>query len=101
MQHMQLRGSGGTITVAPELWNDLLEWAEESGWSPEHAREYYRTSGCEVSADDSRRFAEVIEVIAGNLILQENKRCEKFILELIDRFEKLIHFCQSGAFRIE
>ncbi|HID22906.1 MAG TPA: hypothetical protein EYP14_10975 [Planctomycetaceae bacterium] len=101
MRKLRLRGAADSYIIDADFWNDLLDWAEESGWEPEQPPVLYRSnSGLEVSASDAANLADTLEFIAGDLVLHELDVPDTFIKELIRTLAVLAEFFQQGGFRI-
>ena len=101
MSIMRLVSQHRRIKIAEEFWTDLLDWAETTGWNPEHPRPCYQPEDkFTVSAVDARSLAEAFDVIAGDLILHQ-RVSERFLVQLMNGFETMILFLQAGKFRIE
>jgi len=98
---LRLQGQNDSYVIDAEFWDDLLDWAEESGWNPEQPSALYRTdSGLHVSASDAANLADTFEFIAGDLVLHEFDVSDHFVKELLEGLLKLTVFFQSGGFRI-
>jgi hypothetical protein len=101
VSNIRLEGQHQSFVIALEFWDELLQWAEENDWKPQHAPACYRQAdGLEISAADAANLADALEVIAGEMVLYDTLVSERFLKELGDGFMKLIAFFQSGAFRI-
>lgn len=99
---LKLEGGSDSLLIASEFWNEILDWAEENGWIPEHARSYYLTPNDHlVSEQDAENLAETLEFIAGDLVLHEFHVSDRFMRELIDCLSNLVVFCYRGSFRIK
>jgi len=101
VSNLRLIGQSDCYVIDSRFWDDLLEWAEESGWKPEHPSVLYRTdSGLHVTDSDADRLADTLEFIAGDIVLHELDVSDEFLRELLDGLLKLTIFFQSGGFRI-
>ena len=101
MSILHLRSNNDCYAIDSEFWDDLLQWAEENGWQPEHPAVLYRTdSGLYVNASDAAKLADALEFIAGDLVLHELDVSDDFLKELLDGLLRLTLFFQAGGFRI-
>lgn len=101
MSLIRLKGSHDSYVIAEDLWDELLTWAEETGWKPQQVPERYRTDrGVTVTAKDADHLADALEMIAGSLVLSHADVPEEFVRELIDRLMELTNFFHSGGFEI-
>ncbi len=103
MSCIRLQGPSDCYTIDTELWVDLLDWAQDNGWDPEHPRELY--DDClhrlTVSDTDAANLADALEFIAGDLVLHElSQVSDRFLRDLVDSLLKLTVFFQQGGFRI-
>lgn len=103
MTCIRLHGSHDCYTIDSELWVDLLDWAQDNGWQPEHPRELYDDSlhHLAVTDNDAANLADSLEFIAGDLVLHElSQVSDHFLRELVDGLLKLTIFFQKGGFKI-
>ena len=103
MTCIRLQGRADCYTIDSDLWVDLLEWAQDNGWRPQHPRELYDDSlhRLAVSDDDAANLADALEFIAGDLVLHElSQISDRFMRDLVDSLSKLTIFFQQGGFRI-
>ena len=103
MAAIRLQSSVDCYTIDSAFWGDLLDWAQDNGWSPEHPRELYDDSLhrlC-VTAEDSANLSDALEFIAGDLVLHKLSQVpDKFLRDLVDSLAKLAEFFQHGGFTI-
>ncbi len=103
MTCIRLQGTADCYTIAPDLWVDLLDWAQDNGWNPEYPRELYDDSlhRLSVTADDAANLADALEFIAGDLVLHELRQVpDSFLRELLDGLLNLTVFFHAGEFQI-
>lgn len=103
MTCIRLQGPADCYTIDTNLWIDLLDWAQDNGWEPEHPRELYDDSlhHLFVSDTDAANLADALEFIAGDLVLHElSQVSDRFLRDLVDSLLKLTVFFQQGGFRI-
>jgi hypothetical protein len=101
---IRLQGTQDCFLIDSELWVDLLDWAQENGWQPQHPREMYddHLHHLVVSPDDAANLADALEFIAGDLVLHElSQVSDRFLRDLVHSLSKLSVFFQQGGFRIE
>jgi hypothetical protein len=104
VSNLRLRSEEGSFVIAAEFWDDLLSWAEESGWQPQEPAERYRVGnedGFSVTDRDAANLAEVLEFIAGDVVLHEMDVSDRFLRELVDALMQLTVLFQKGGFRID
>jgi hypothetical protein len=100
---LRLQGPHDCYIIDSELWIDLLDWAQDNGWEPQHPRELYDDSlhHLTVADDDAANLADALEFIAGDLVLHElSQVSDGFMRDLVDSLSKLSVFFQQGGFRI-
>ena len=103
MTCIRLQGPRDCYTIDGELWIDLLDWAQDNGWKPEHPRELYDDSlhHLAVSDEDAANLADALEFIAGDLVLHELSQVpDRFLRDLVDSLSKLSTFFQQAGFLI-
>ena len=103
MTCIRLQGPSDCYTIDSELWVDLLDWAQDNGWEPEHPRELYDDflHRLNVSTEDSANLADALKFIAGDLVLHELSQVpDRFLRDLVDSLLKLTIFFQQGGFHI-
>lgn len=103
MSRLRLKGKRGSYVIASEFWDDILTWAEENGWSPEHERDWYEAldSCVRVSTTDAVNLAETLEFIAGEIVLHEmDDVSDEFIRQLVDSLMQLTVLFQADGFEI-
>ena len=103
MSCIRLQGPADCYTIDSELWVDLLDWAQDNGWDPQHPRELYDDSlhRLTVSDGDAANLADALEFIAGDLVLHElSQVSDRFLRDLVDSLLKLTVFFQQGSFHI-
>lgn len=103
MTCIRLLGSNDCYTIESDLWIDLLDWAQDNGWKPQHPRELYDDSlhHLVVSDEDAANLADAFEFIAGDLVLHElSQVSDHFLRDLVNSLAKLAVFFQQGGFRI-
>ena len=103
MTCIRLQGSHDCYTIESDLWVDLLDWAQDNGWQPQHPRELYDDSlhHLAVSEEDAANLADAFEFIAGDLVLHElSQVSDSFMRDLVDSLSKLSVFFQHGGFEI-
>ena len=103
MSCIRLQGPLDCYTIDLELWVDLLDWAQDNGWDPQHPRELYDDSlhRLTVSDGDAANLADALEFIAGDLVLHElSQVSDRFMRDLVDSLLKLTIFFQQGSFHI-
>ena len=103
MTCIRLQGLLDCYTIDSDLWVDLLDWAQDNGWQPEHPRELY--DDClhhlAVGEDDAANLADAFEFIAGDLVLHElSQVSDRFLRDLVDSLSKLSVFFAQGGFQI-
>jgi hypothetical protein len=99
--NVRLCGNGDAYVIAVDFWNEVLDWAQENGWQPEFDFICYRGDmRCEVSDEDAANLADIIEFIAGDIVLHEYQVPDDFLRHLLDTLLKLTLFFQSGGFSI-
>ena len=92
MSRLRLKGKTGSLVIASDFWGDILTWAEENGWRPEHDRQWYEATQDEVhvSTSDAVNLAETLEFIAGDIVLHEmDDVSDDFIRQLVDGLMEL------------
>ncbi len=103
MTCLKLLGLHDCYTIDSDLWIDLLDWAQDNGWLPEHPRELYDDGlhRLTVTDNDAANLADSLEFIAGDLVLHElSQVSDRFLRELVDGLLKLTIFFQQGGFVI-
>lgn len=103
MNCIRLQGPLDCYTIDSNLWIDLLDWAQDNGWEPQHPRELYDDSlhHLVVSDEDAANLADALEFIAGDLVLHElSQVSDCFMCDLVDSLLKLTIFFQQGGFQI-
>ncbi len=104
MSNLRLRGESGSYVIALEFWDDILTWAEENGWEPEQSPDRYRVAGnherLDVTTVDASNLADVLEFIAGDIVLHEMDVSDDFIRKLVDGLMDLTVLFQSSGFQI-
>lgn len=103
MTCLKLQGLQDCYTIDSDLWVDLLDWAQDNGWLPEHPRELYDDGlhRLTVTDNDAANLADSLEFIAGDLVLHElSQVSDSFLRELVDGLLKLTIFFQQGEFVI-
>ena len=99
--NVRLCSTDDSYVIAVDFWIEILDWAADNGWTPEHERICYRGDfELEVSADDASNLADAMEFIAGDVVLHEYEVPDKFLQHLLDSLLKLEIFFQRGEFRI-
>ena len=103
MSCIRLQGRVDCYTIDSDLWVDLLDWAQDNGWKPQHPRELYDDSlhRLSVTSADAANLADALEFIAGDLVLHELSQVpDRFLRDLVDSLSKLTVFFQQGGFHI-
>lgn len=103
MNCIRLQGPHDCYTIDSNLWVDLLDWAQDNGWTPKHPRELYDDSlhHLAVTDEDAANLADALEFIAGDLVLHElSQVSDGFMRDLVDSLLKLTIFFQQGGFQI-
>lgn len=99
--NIRLSGNGDSYVIAVDFWNEVIDWAQEHGWSPEHDFICYRGEfPCDVSDEDSANLADILEFIAGDIVLHEYQVPDDFLRHLLDTLLKLTIFFHAGGFSI-
>ena len=103
MACIRLQGPHDCYTIEIDLWVDLLDWAQDNGWKPQHPRELY--DDClhhlAVTDDDAANLSDAFEFIAGDLVLHElSQVSDCFMRDLVDSLSKLSVFFLQGGFHI-
>lgn len=99
--NVRLCSADDSYVIAVDFWVEILDWAADNGWIPEHEGICYRGDfELEVSLEDATNLADAIEFIAGDVVLHEYEVPDKFLQHLLDSLLKLEVFFQQGAFRI-
>lgn len=101
MSNVRLCGKDDSYVIAIDFWTEILDWATENGWRPEHEPLCYRGEmPLDVGPDDASALADTLEFIAGDVVLHEYKVPDEFLRHLLDSLLKLTLFFQGGSFRI-
>lgn len=101
MSNVSLERGCDRFVVGTDFWNDLLTWAEETGWQPEHPRESYCGQHVmRVGDDDARQLANTFRSIASDLTICRVDVPDSFMLELMNKVRQLVDFFQCGSFKI-
>ncbi len=101
MSNVRLTNKDDSYVIAVDFWSEVLDWAEDNGWSPEHEAICYRGQmELSVSHEDAINLADSLEFIAGDIVLHEYEVPDQFLRHLLDSLLKLSVFFQVGEFRI-
>lgn len=99
--NVRLCSHDDSYVIAVEFWAEVLGWALENGWQPEHEVICYRGEfEYEVSELDASNLADSLEFIAGDIVLHEYEVPDDFLKHLLDSLLKLEIFFRAGKFRI-
>jgi hypothetical protein len=99
--NVRLAGRDDSYVIATDFWSEVLDWAEDNGWSPEHEPICYRGDmDLEVGDDDAMNLADALEFIAGDVVLHEYEVPDQFLQHLLNSLAKLELFFRAGSFRI-
>jgi hypothetical protein len=88
--------------IAVDFWTELLDWAQDNGWEPEHEAMCYRgeLADLEVNDEDALNLGDALEFIAGDVVLHEYEVPDQFLRHLLDSLLKMTVFFQTGAFKV-
>ncbi|MDA1161947.1 MAG: hypothetical protein O3B13_02480 [Planctomycetota bacterium] len=101
MSNVRLTNKDDSYVIAVDFWNEVLDWAEDNGWTPEHESLCYRGEmELSVSQEDATNLSDALEFIAGDIVLHEYEVPDQFLRHLLDSLLKLSVFFQVGDFRI-
>lgn len=101
MANVRLCSKDDSYVIAVEFWGEVLGWALENGWEPEHEELCYRGEfELEVAESDSLNLADSLEFIAGDIVLHEYEVPDDFLKHLLDSLLKLEIFFRAGEFKI-
>jgi len=101
VSNVRLSSKDDSYVIATDFWCEILDWALDNGWTPEHEGICYRGDiDLEVDDDDARNLADSLEFIAGDIVLHEYEVPDQFLRHLLDSLLKLTIFFQAGTFRI-
>ena len=101
VSNVRLSSRDDSYVIACDFWSEILDWAEDNGWAPEHEGICYRGDiELEVDEEDACNLADALEFIAGDIVLHEYEVPDQFLRHLLDSLLKLTIFFQSGSFRI-
>ncbi len=101
MSNVRLCGKDDSYVIAVDFWAEVLDWATDNGWNPEHEALCYRGEfELELSDEDALNLGDALEFIAGDIVLHEYEVPDQFLRHLLDSLLKLTVFFQSGGFRI-
>jgi len=101
VSNVRLCGQDDSYVIATDFWSEILDWAEENGWSPENASICYRGAmELDVSDTDASNLADTIDFIAGDIVLHEYEVPDEFLRHLLDSLQRLELFFRNGGFRI-
>jgi hypothetical protein len=99
--NVRLAGRDDSYVIASDFWSEILDWAEDNGWSPEYEPICYRGDmDLEVGLDDANNLADALEFIAGDVVLHEYEVPDQFLRHLLNSLAKLELFFRAGSFRI-
>jgi hypothetical protein len=99
--NVRLAGRDDSYVIASDFWSEVLDWAEDNGWSPEHESICYRGDmELEVGDEDASNLADALEFIAGDVVLHEYEVPDQFLQHLLRSLSKLELFFRAGTFRI-
>lgn len=101
MSNVRLAGKDDSYVIAVDFWIEVLDWAEDNGWTPEHESICYRGEfELEISDDDASNLADSLEFIAGDVVIHEYEVPDQFLRNLLDSLAKLELFFRSGGFSV-
>jgi hypothetical protein len=101
VSNVRLTNKEDSYVIAVDFWNEVLDWAEDNGWTPEHEAICYRGQmELSVGHDDAINLSDALEFIAGDIVLHEYEVPDQFLRHLLDSLLKLSVFFQVGEFRI-
>lgn len=101
MGNVRLCSKDDSYVIAVEFWLEVLDWARENGWTPEHEWLCYRGEfPCDVDDEDAANLADALEFVAGDIVLHEYQVPDEFLRHLLDSLLKLTIFFQAGSFKI-
>jgi hypothetical protein len=99
--NVRLCSKDDSYVIAVEFWAEVLGWALENGWKPEHEQLCYRGEfEFEVEESDASNLADSLEFIAGDIVLHEYEVPDDFLKHLLDSLLKLEVFFRGGEFKI-
>jgi hypothetical protein len=100
--HLILQGADDRFVIGAHFWDEVVSWAVEHGWVSDAGSEGGRTGPCRSYSDEeSRRLADALDVIGGNLVLQSQVSVpDEFLAELAEALSKLQTFAESGGFSV-
>lgn len=101
MSELRLRGASGGLVTTTDVWNDVLELAEEFGWRPEQVRSLYRADvGLQVTASDADNLARSLEQFSLHIETNEPEIDDIRRDRILRDLGRLIELCRGGRFRI-
>ena len=101
MSNVRLTNKEDSYIIAVDFWSEVLDWAGDNGWAPEHEAICYRGSmELSVGHEDAINLSDALEFIAGDIVLHEYEVPDQFLRHLLDSLLKLSVFFQVGEFRI-
>lgn len=101
VSNVRLSNKDDSYVIAVDFWSEVLDWAEDNGWTPEHEAICYRGDmELSVSNEDATNLADALEFIAGDIVLHEYEVPDQFLRHLLDSLLKLTVFFQGGEFKI-
>ena len=101
MANVRLSGKDDSYVIAAEFWREVLDWALENGWHPEHEAICNRGElECHICERDASNLADSLEFIAGDIVLHEYEVPDDFLKHLLDSLLKLEIFFRNGEFTV-